>query len=99
MTDEFVGRKEFDTLKEEVNAIKKDMVESQKLLQAIDKKIDVIGEKIISNDKVEDLKLQPIKDRVTKLENNQTWLRRSLLGELFALISTVIGFVLSQVIK
>ena len=94
MAEEFVNRKEFELLKEEVNEIKKDMAESQKLLSQIDKKIDVISEKLESNDKVEDLKLQPIKDRVTKLEDSQTWLRRTVIGTVLAIIGEVVVFVI-----
>ena len=94
MAEEFVSRKEFDILKDEVNAIKKDLDESQKLLQIIDKKIDVISEKMLSNDKIEDLKLQPLDNRVTKLEENQTWLRRTVIGTVLAIIGEVVVFVI-----
>lgn len=98
MAEEFVSRKEFELLKEEVNAIKKDLDESQKILVAIDKKIDVISEKVVSNDKIEDLKLQPLESRVTKLEESQTWLRRALLGEALTIIGGVIIYVI-QIMK
>lgn len=96
--EEFVGRKEFDSLKEEVNAIKKDLAESQKLLTQIDKKLDVINEKIITSDKIDDLKLAPLEKRVDKLEDSQLWLRRSLIGEAITIIGGIIIYVL-QIMK
>ena len=94
MAEEYVGRKEFDILKQEVNDIKKEMAESQKLLQAIDKKVDRIFEKVNAADKIEDLKLSPLEKRVSKLEDSQIWLRRTLLGEILAIISGAIVFVI-----
>ena len=94
MAEEFVGRKEFDSLKEEVNEIKKDLVESQKLLQVIDKKLDVINEKIISSDKIDELKIAPIKERIDKLEDSQTWLRRAVFGSVIVIIFEAITFVI-----
>ena len=84
--EEFVGRKEFDSLKEEVNAIKKDLAESQKLLVKIDGKIDIINEKILTSDKVDDLKLNPVKERISKLEDSQTWLRRTVIATIVGII-------------
>lgn len=98
MSEEFVGRAEFNVLKEEVQEIKHDMVESQKLLQAIDKKIDIIDSKIVTADKIEDLKLNPLEKRVTKLEENQTWLRRTIIGTVLTVIAEVIVFVI-QIMK
>ena len=98
MAEEFVGRTEFNLLKEEVNAIKKDMAESQKLLQAIDKKIDIINEKVITSDKIDELKLNPLEKRVDKLEDSQVWLRRTLIGEVIAIIGGAIIYVL-QIMK
>lgn len=88
--EEFVGRKEFDSLKGEVNEIKKDLAESQKLLCQIDKKLDVISEKLISNDKVEELKLSPLEKRVSSLEENHKFLKNTI-------IATVIGIVVKLI--
>lgn len=66
MAEEFVGRTEFDSLKEEVKEIKKDMAENQKLLQAIDKKLDVIGEKISNSEKVDNLRIEQVEEKVKK---------------------------------
>lgn len=88
MAEEYVGRAEFNQLKEEVNEIKQEMSESSKLLQAIDKKIDVIDAKIVTADKIDDLKLTPLEKRVDTLEESQKWLRRAIVG---GIISIVIG--------
>ena len=97
MAEEFVGRTEFNLLKEEVNEIKKDLDESQKLLQIIDKKLDVINEKVLTSDKIEELKLTPLEKRVDKLEDSQTWLRRAVLGSVLAIISEAVIFVIKLI--
>lgn len=94
MNEEFVGRKEFDSLKSEVNDIKKDLAESQKLLTQIDKKLDVINEKIITSDKIDDLKLAPLEKRVDKLEESQLWLRRTVIGELLTIVGAIVVYVI-----
>lgn len=92
MSEEYVSKAEFNLLKEEVNDIKKDMDESQRLLLAIDKKIDIINEKILTSDKIDKLKYTPLEKRVETLEDNQKWLRRSLIGEVLAIISGAIVY-------
>ena len=94
MSEEFVSKAEFNLLKEEVNDIKKDMDESQRLLLAIDKKIDIINEKILTSDKIDKLTYSPLEKRVGTLEDNQKWLRRSLIGEVLAIISGAIVYVI-----
>lgn len=94
MTEEYVSREEFENLKEEVKEIKKEMTESSKLLQEIDKKIDVINEKIVTADKIENLKINPLEERVKNLEENRKWITRTVLGEVIAIIFTVVVYVL-----
>ena len=94
MSEEYVSKAEFNLLKEEVNDIKKDMDESQRLLLAIDKKIDIINEKILTSDKIDKLTYSPLEKRVETLEDNQKWLRRSLIGEVLAIISGAIVYVI-----
>ena len=91
---EFVNREEFTALKEEVKEIKQDMVESNKILQEIDKKIDVISEKIINSETVSSLKIEPLEKRVEKIEDSQLWLRRAVIGGVFAIISEAIVFII-----
>ena len=74
MPGEFVSRNEFNNLKNEVQELKEEVTEYRSLLQQIDKKIDVIGEKIANGEKIDELKIQPIEKRLQKLEDNQGWL-------------------------
>lgn len=96
MTEEYVSKTEFEALKQEVNEIKQEMAESSKLLQAIDKKIDVINEKIITSDKIDDLKITPLQKRVEILEESQKWLRRTIIGSIITIIVGAIVFVVKQ---
>lgn len=90
---EFVKIEEFTALKEEVKEIKQDMLESNKILQNIDKKIDVINEKIANSGTITTLRIEPLENRVTKLEDSQMWLRRAVIGGVFAIISEAIVFI------
>lgn len=74
MTEDFVNREEFNTLKNEVKELKEEIIEYKGILQQIDKKIDIITERIANSDKIDELKLQPLNKRVDKLEENQSWL-------------------------
>ena len=90
--DEYVKRAEFDSLKNQVEKIESEMVENSKLLVAIDKKIDIITEKVINSDKMEELKLKPIEERVKALETKNM----TLWG---VVITAIVGAVLKLVIK
>mgnify|MGYP002523208303 FL=1 len=74
MSEEFVSRNEFNGLKQEVQELKIEVNEYKSILTQIDKKIDVIGEKIANGEKIDELKIQPIEKRLQKLEDNQGWL-------------------------
>lgn len=74
MSEDFVSRNEFNGLKQEVQELKIEVNEYKGILTQIDKKIDVIGEKIASGEKIDELKLKPLEKRVSKLEDNQGWL-------------------------
>ena len=95
MDNNYVSREEFNLLKQEVQSIKKETEESQRLLQAIDKKIDVINEKIVTSDKIESLKFQPLEKRVDNLEDSQKWLRRTILGSVIAMVFEAVGLVIA----
>lgn len=86
MNEEFVGRNEFDQLKEKVDKLEKTMENSENLLREIDKKVDVISEKILNSDQKEELKLQPISTRLTKVEDNQSWLWKTVIGSIIAIV-------------
>ena len=96
MSEEFVGRNEFEQLKAEVKEIKLEVAESSKLLQMIDKKLDIINEKVITADKIDDLKLTPLEKRVSSLEDTQKWLRRTIFGGIITIIVGAIVFVVKM---
>lgn len=74
MSEEYISRNEFNGLKQEVQELKEEVSEYKSILTQIDKKIDVIGEKIANGEKIDELKIQPIEKRLQKLEDNQGWL-------------------------
>jgi len=94
--ENYVSREEFENLKEEVKEIKKEMVESSKLLQEIDKKIDVINEKIVLSDKTDDLRIIPLEKRVSNLEDNNKWMRNTILGSIITVVIGAIVYVIKQ---
>lgn len=91
MAEEYVNRIEFNNLKEEVSEIKKEMIDSEKLLSNIDKKIDIINEKLVNSDKIDTLKYDPLEKRVKALEDKNTWLTRTVGG-------TIIGIVIKLIL-
>ena len=74
MSEEYISRNEFNGLKQEVQELKIEVNEYKGILTQIDKKIDVIGEKISNGEKIDELKIRPIEKRLQKLEDNQGWL-------------------------
>lgn len=82
MAEEFVSRNEFNSLKEEVQELKVEMNENKSLLTTIDKKIDVITERISNGDKIDELKLKPINRRIDDLEDSHKWLSRTVWASL-----------------
>ena len=74
MSEEYISRNEFNGLKQEVQELKIEINEYKGILTQIDKKIDVIGEKIANGEKIDELKIQPVEKRLQKLEENQGWL-------------------------
>lgn len=69
MSEEFVSREEFNGLKQEVQELKLEFNESKNILTMIDKKIDVITERLENSTKVSDLQNENIETRITsKLE-------------------------------
>lgn len=98
MTEEFVKREEFENLKKDVEKLEGNLIESEKLLQSIDKKIDVINEKITSSDKIDDLKFNPLESRIKKLEESGTWLWRTIGATIIGIVIKLI-FDVSKFIK
>lgn len=87
---EYVSREEFNALKEEVDELKADIKKSQEILRNIDKKLDVITERIDNNSKLDELKLEPIENRVTKLEETQSWTIKTIAGTLIGIAIKVV---------
>ena len=98
MAEEFVERKEFNDLKNEVNKIREDMVESAKTLHSIETKIDVITERLVSSDKIDELKLNPLEKRVSKVEDNISWVWKAFGGALIGILVKVV-FDISTYVK
>lgn len=86
MAESYVSRKEFESLKKEVDEIKKTMSINAEILQKIDKKVDIIDEKISNANEREELKIGPINERIKKVEDNQTWLWRAVGTVLIGII-------------
>ena len=95
MVDEYVSRKEFEDFKKEMLEKTEN---NQKLLQEIVRKIDVIAEKIATGEKIDELKLQPLTARVTKLEENHNWLSKTVAGTIIGIIIKLI-FDISNYVK
>lgn len=94
--NDVVTRAEFNNLENRVKNIEIEEKENRKLLQMIDKKIDIIDSKIVTADKIEDLKLTPLEKRVDKLEDSQLWLRRTVVGSVLAIVFEAIVFVIKM---
>lgn len=103
MPDNYVSREEFENLKEKVDTLENEVNESKKLLQTIDKKIDIINEKIVNNDKVDELKLEAVEQkveavetRVNNLEENKKWIRNTIKTAIISIVIGAIVFVIKQ---
>lgn len=88
--ESYVDRKEFEALKEEVKEIKLEMTKNADLLQSIDKKIDIINEKILNTKQMEELKLNPLKEKIEKIESNNSWLWRTITATIIGLAIEVL---------
>lgn len=81
-----VSREEFDALVEKVKKLEKITDDQTVLLQEIDKKLDVITEKLSSSKTIEELKIKPIEEKVNKIEDNSKWLWRTIGCALIGLL-------------
>lgn len=81
-----VSREEFEALKEKVNALEKTTDVQTGLLQEIDKKIDVINEKVSNSAEIGDLKIKPIEEKVNNIQDNNKWLWRTMVGAIIGLL-------------
>lgn len=92
MAENYVNRIEFDALKNEVKEIKEGMKANATVLREIDKKVDIITSEIANANKIEELKIRPIHERLKKVEDNQTWIWRTLAV-------TIIGLIVNYIFK
>ena len=65
MSEDFVSRNEFNSLKQEVQELKIELNESKNILTLIDKKLDVITERLENTTRVSDLQNENIETRIT----------------------------------
>lgn len=91
-----VGREEFELLKDEVKKIKQDMEQNSRILQSIDKKVDIINEKIVNGEEIDQLKLLAVEKRVGILEESQKWLRRTAMASAISIIAGAIVWVIKS---
>lgn len=94
MEESYVSKQEFNILREEVQEMKKEM----KLLPEIDKKIDVITEKVTIGNQMDELKLKPLIRRVEILEDNNKYLSRTMAGTIIGIVIKLF-FDLSKLVK
>lgn len=94
---EFVSREEFENLKSEVAEIKEEMSKSEELLINIDKRTDVILEKLDNLDRVSNMQIEPLKKDIIKntedikeIKSNNQWLWK-------AVGTTIIGIVVKVI--
>lgn len=90
LNSNYVSREEFNNLKLEVQNLKEEIGENKKILTEIDKKLDVIAEKINTGEKMDELKLQPLIARIAKLEENQGWLAKTTAGAIIGIVFKII---------
>lgn len=88
--ESYVDRKEFEALKDEVKEIKIEMNKNADLLHSIDKKIDVISGNILNSTQVEELKINPLKEKIQKIESSNTWLWRTIAGAIITIVVKII---------
>lgn len=80
-----VSREEFDALVEKVSKLEDTTDVQTGLLQAIDKKIDVIDQKLGSSAEISELKIRPIEDKVNKTEESIKWAWRTIIGAIIVI--------------
>lgn len=86
MAENFVNKEEFNILTKRVDKMEIQNEQNEKLLREVDKKVDVILEKITNANQTEDLKLAPIDKRLSNVEDNNKWLWRAIVGTIIGLI-------------
>ena len=94
---EFVSREEFENLKSEVAEIKEEMSKSGELLINIDKRTDIILEKLENFNKVSNMQIEPLKKDIIKntedikeIKSNNQWLWKTLASVIIGIIAKII---------
>lgn len=94
---EFVSREEFENLKSEVAEIKEDLSKSGELLKNIDKRTDIILEKLDNFEKISGMQIEPLKKDIIKntedikeIKSNNQWLWRTSLGIILSIVIKII---------
>lgn len=79
----YVNREEFVELKEKVQNIASELNGSKDTIHEIDKKLDVIIERISNND-------TNLEKRIEKLEDTQNWVTKTVIGTVIGIAIKVI---------
>lgn len=87
---EFVSREEFENLKTEVAEIKEDLSKSSEMLKNIDKRTDIILEKLEGFNKISNMQIEPIKKDIEELKSNSQWIWRTLASVIIGIIAKII---------
>ena len=94
---EFVSREEFENLKAEVAEIKDEMGKTGELLKNIDKRTDIILEKLDNFSTVYNMRIEPLKKDISKntedikeIKSNNQWLWRTSLGIILSIVIKII---------
>lgn len=94
---EFVSREEFENLKSEVAEMKDDLSKSSELLKNIDKRTDIILEKLDNFSTVYNMRIEPLKKDISKntedikeIKSNNQWLWRTSLGIILSIVIKII---------
>lgn len=90
MEKQCVSREEFDNLRAEVENVKLEMNKSWDLLQIVDKKIDVISEKLVSAERIHTLSLNPMQKQLDEIKDSNKWLWRAVGSALIGLAIKII---------
>lgn len=102
MSEDFVNRNEFNNLKQEVQELKIEINENKGILSQIDKKIDVITERLENTTKISDLqnesietriisKIEPIKRDIIKNKEEIEEIKENKKWLWRAMVTTIIG--------
>lgn len=87
---EFVSKEDFDKLEKKVLKVEETVDKTADILNMIDKKVDGILIKIEDSNKINDLTLKPIHDRLLRVEDNQKWIWRTIGASIIGIAIKII---------